>query len=86
MDEAALNDCLKEITTALLQSDVNVKYVLKLRENIKVQFKLNQDAGANLRKVMHSTVIRELTQLLESEKKPYVLKRGNPNVIMFVGL
>lgn len=29
IDEAALNDCLKEITSALLQSDVNVKYVLK---------------------------------------------------------
>lgn len=29
IDEDVLNECLKDITTALLQSDVNVKYVLK---------------------------------------------------------
>ena len=29
IDEDALNDSLKDISTALLQSDVNVKYVLR---------------------------------------------------------
>lgn len=33
IDEDVLNECLKDITTALLQSDVNVKYVLKLKSN-----------------------------------------------------
>jgi signal recognition particle subunit SRP54 len=31
IDEEVLNECLKDITTALLQSDVNVKYVLKYK-------------------------------------------------------
>jgi signal recognition particle subunit SRP54 len=29
IDEEVLSQCLKEIATALLQSDVNVKYVVK---------------------------------------------------------
>lgn len=50
-----------------------------------MQFKLNQD-GANLRKMMQSAVVKELTALLQSENKPFKPKRGHPNVIMFVGL
>ena len=34
IDEKTLGICLKEIVTALLKSDVNVKFVLKLRQNI----------------------------------------------------
>lgn len=86
VDEVALNECLKEITTALLQADINVKYVKKLRDNIILQFKMNEDQGTNLRKLIHGTVVKELTDMLDSQKKPYQPKKGKPNVIMFVGL
>ena len=58
----------------------------RLRENIKLQFKLNLETGANLRKLIQSTVVKELTAMIESDKKSFVPKRGVPNVIMFVGL
>jgi signal recognition particle GTPase len=37
IDEKVLQDVLKEIATALLQADVNVKHVLKLREDVKAK-------------------------------------------------
>jgi signal recognition particle subunit SRP54 len=36
IDEAVLDACLKEIMTALLQSDVNIKYVLRMRDAVKM--------------------------------------------------
>ena len=86
IDEQALEECLKEIATALLQSDVNVKYVAKLRENIRIQYKLQADSGTNLRKLIQTAVVKELTKMLECERKPYIPKKGKSNVIMFVGL
>ena len=86
IDEAALEECLKEIVTALLQADVNVKYVAKLRENIRIQFKMQADSGTNLRKLIQTSVVKELTKMLESDKKAYVPKKGKCNVVMFVGL
>ena len=35
VDEKIIDACMKDIVTALLQADVNIKYVLKLRTNIK---------------------------------------------------
>ena len=86
IDEAALEECLKEIATALLQADVNVKYVAKLRENIRIQFKMQADSGTNLRKLIQTSVVKELTKMLESDRKPFTPKKGKSNVIMFVGL
>lgn len=40
IDEAMVDQCMQEISMALLQADVNVKYVAKLRDNIKMQFKM----------------------------------------------
>ena len=52
LDEKTLNICLSEIVKALLSSDVNVKYVLRLRSNIQAQFKMNQSTGADMRKLI----------------------------------
>lgn len=35
IDEATLNELLTEIATALLTSDVNIKYISKLRDAVK---------------------------------------------------
>lgn len=42
--------------------------------------------GANLRKLITSTVVEELTKMLSSQNKAYEFVRGKPNVVMFVGL
>jgi len=53
IDEAALDACLKEIATALLQSDVNVKIVAKLRNNVKKRVNMEQMAdGLNRQRVI----------------------------------
>ena len=43
---------MKEISIALLQSDVNVKYVKELRDNVNKKFKIQYEEGANLRKLV----------------------------------
>jgi len=77
---------LNEISMALLQSDVNIKFVKRLKDNITLKFKLNEEKGGNLRKMILSTVASELTALLSADKPAFVPKKGRPNVIMFVGL
>lgn len=44
VDEAALDACLKEICTALLQGDVNVRQVAALRANVKKRVQAADDA------------------------------------------
>ena len=39
VDEEAVKECLKEICNALIASDIDIKYVFKLRENILNKFK-----------------------------------------------
>mmetsp|Transcript_7262 Transcript_7262/g.13455 ORF Transcript_7262/g.13455 Transcript_7262/m.13455 type:complete len:504 (-) Transcript_7262:727-2238(-) len=87
IDDEAVNACIKEITSALLQADVNVRYVARLRDAIRLQVSAESEGAAtNKRKVIQKAVVGELQRMLESERKPYVMKKGRPNVIMFVGL
>ena len=85
-----LDACLKEIVTALLQADVNVRLVGKLRDNVKTRANnADKGAGLNKRKIIEKAVVDELSSMLSSgvdEKKLVDLKKGHPNVIMFVGL
>ena len=41
---------------------------------------------SQLSKLVQKAVVQELTSLLSPHAKPYVLKKGKPNVILFVGL
>ena len=85
-----LDACLKEITTALLQADVNVKLVMNLRTNVKTRANnADKGAGLNKRKIIEKSVVDELSSMLSSgsdEKQLVDLKKGKPNVVMFVGL
>lgn len=94
VDEAQLNTLLGEISRALIESDVNVKLVMGLRDSIKTRvsdvIEREQDADpnrqSNVSKLVQKTVVDELTALLTPEAKPYNMKRGKPNVVLFVGL
>ena len=57
IDDEQLDLCLKEIATALLQSDVNVKFVAQIRSNIKNSFKLNDTlmASGNRQKIIQKS-------------------------------
>lgn len=43
IDEATLNELLTEIASALLASDVNIHYISKLRNAVKVQVTLQME-------------------------------------------
>jgi signal recognition particle subunit SRP54 len=101
--EQHLTTLLSEITRALIESDVNVKLVMQLRDNVKTSVQAlideegeeggdstntnaQQRSASQVSKAVQKAVVEELVNLLQPDKKPYVLKRGKPNVILFVGL
>lgn len=58
-----------------------------MRDAVKTQVGLqNEGGGANMRKLITQTVVKELTAMLDTENKPYEFQKGKPNVVMFVGL
>ncbi|KAF7267208.1 signal recognition particle 54k [Rhynchophorus ferrugineus] len=87
INEEVLNGMLKEICTALLEADVNIKMVKKLRENVRAVIDFDEMAGGlNKRRMIQSAVFKELVKLVDPGVKPYQPIKGRPNVIMFVGL
>jgi signal recognition particle subunit SRP54 len=45
-----------------------------------------EQRASNVSKLVQKAVVDELVALLEPSRKPYGMKRGKPNVILFVGL
>lgn len=90
IDEKLLNEILTDIASALLASDVNIKYVSELRTSVKttVMLQMGQGdmGGANLKKLIQKCVVDELTKMLSSVNKAPEMQRNKPNVVMFVGL
>lgn len=55
---------LKEICTALLEADVNVKLVGRLRQNVRDAIDFDEmAAGLNKRKIIQSSVFNELCRV-----------------------
>jgi signal recognition particle subunit SRP54 len=87
IDEAAVDELIKEIVRALIEADVNIKLVMNLRDNIKKSVAPEQlAAGTNKRRLLQRVVFDELCNMLDCKTQPYKPKRGQPNVLMFVGL
>ncbi|KAM1078018.1 hypothetical protein ACFX15_024632 [Malus domestica] len=87
IDEKVLNECLNEITRALLQSDVQFKLVRDMQTNIKKIVNLDDlAAGHNKRKIIQQAIFNELCKMLDPGKPSFAPKKGKPSVVMFVGL
>lgn len=87
VNDDVLNDLLQDVCRALVESDVNIKVVATLRKGIKEKVNLaDAPAGLNRRKMVQRAVMEELVRLVDSGTKPYQMKKGKSNVIMFVGL
>ena len=118
----ALNALLSEISRALIESDVNVQLVMKLRTNIQKKVgelvanhsssssnnNNNNASNVNINRMVQRAVVDELTAMLtpsttttttttgsddnantkksNNHNKAYNMKRGKPNIILFVGL
>ena len=99
-DEKLLDALLKEICSALLESDVNVKLVQSLRNKVKARVLPQLQASANVtsdtggitaaqKQLLQKAVYDELVALVdpgEGAAEPFKPKKGQTNVVMFVGL
>jgi len=87
INEEVLNSMLKEICTALIEADVNIKLVKKLRENVKSVIDFDEmAAGLNKRRMIQTAVFKELAKLIDPGVKAWQPTKGKNNIIMFVGL
>jgi len=86
VDEKLINELIKDIQRALLQSDVNVKLVFDLTEKIR-QRALSQEAAKGLTKKEQiiNIVYEELVNFLGKEQHKIDIKQ-KPFRIMLVGL
>lgn len=87
VDQKALDDLVDDIVRALMESDVNIMLISRLRNNIRSNINLEEiAAGVNARRMIQQSVFEELCKLLNPGKEPFRPRRGRSNVIMFVGL
>ncbi|EPS68116.1 hypothetical protein M569_06658, partial [Genlisea aurea] len=87
IDEKVLNDCLNDISRALLTADVNFKLLADMRANIKKIVNLDDlAAGHNKRKIIQQAVFNELCRILDAGKPAFTPKKGKTSIVMFVGL
>lgn len=89
VDESVLNACLKEIGNALMQADVRMELVLKMRKSIVNRVKMEElAAGHDKRKIIEKAVFDELCELLDagSGRKKFEPKKKEQSIVMFVGL
>lgn len=64
-----LNSMLKEICTALLEADVNIKLVKDLRQNVRAAINFDDTAGGlNKRRMIQSAVFKELVKVNSNTK------------------
>ena len=60
---------LKQVVMALIEADVNIRLVKKLRENVKGVINFDDmAAGLNKRKMIQSAVFKELVKLVDPGK------------------
>ncbi|MBT6735207.1 signal recognition particle protein Srp19, partial [Candidatus Woesearchaeota archaeon] len=87
INEALINELVKDIQRALLSADVNVKLVLNLSKNIKEKA-INKEPpkGVNPRDFLVNIVYEELTVFLGGELKKINITKKRPFKIMLVGL
>ena len=85
VDEKLINELVKDIQRALLQSDTNVQLVFSLGKKIKERAKKPAPTGITQREFLINIVYEELVTFLGSDAKEISLEK-TPKTIMLVGL
>lgn len=87
INKEVLDGLLKDICTALLEADVNIRMVKQLRENVRSVIDFDEmAAGLNKRRMIQMAVFKELVKLVDPNVKAWQPIKGRTNVVMFVGL
>ena len=88
----SIDGMLKGISTALLEADVNIMLVSKVRNNIRSVLLDNKTTNRSMnnvqtKKLVQKTVFDELCGLVDcTDQKVFQPKKKATNIIMFVGL
>ena len=85
VDEKLINELVKDIQRALLQSDTNVQLVFDLSKKIKERAKEKTPPGITQREHLIKIVYEELTNFLGKETSEIKVEK-RPTQIMLVGL
>lgn len=85
VDEKLINELVKDIQRALLQSDTNVQLVFDLSNKIKTRAKEKTPPGITKREHLIQVVYEELTNFLGKEAREIKIEK-KPTKIMMVGL
>jgi len=85
VDEKLVNELVKDIQRALLQSDTNVTLVFGLGKKIKERAKTPAPAGITQKEFLINIVYEELTEFLGKEVREISIDK-KPLKIMLVGL
>lgn len=87
INQDVLDTLLREVCTALIESDVNIRLVKQLRENVRSVIDFDEmAAGLNKRRMIQMAVFQELVKLVDPGVKAWQPVKGKTNVLMFVGL
>ncbi len=87
VDEAAINEFLRDVQRALLEADVNVKLVLELSKRIKERaLKEEVPPGFSRRELAVKILYEELTNLLGKKPADIEIDGKRTNVILVVGI
>lgn len=86
VDEEVVASFVKDLQRALIQADVNVRFVLELSERIKKRaLEEKYPAGISRKDHIIKILYEELSSMLGRESK-LELSRGKTNIIMMVGV
>ncbi len=85
VDEKLINELVKDLQRALLQSDTNVQLVFDLSKTIKERAKTNPPPGITKREQLIKIVYEELTNFLGKETREIKITK-KPTQLMLVGL
>jgi len=88
VDEQVVENMLKEISNALVESDVNIKLVIGLRKKLKAKIEGgSEQQGLDRKKLIQKAVFDELCSLVDcGGAKVFRPRKKKTNVIMMVGL
>lgn len=82
-----VDEILKEISIALLSSDVNVKIIQKLRTDIKQKILLKEShSNATRKKIVHQAIVNSLIELIDPQVKAFTPSKSKFSTILMVGL
>eukprot|EP00477_Mikrocytos_mackini_P001974 GAHX01002156.1.p1 GENE.GAHX01002156.1~~GAHX01002156.1.p1 ORF type:complete len:321 (-),score=68.13 GAHX01002156.1:60-1022(-) len=81
-----IDDCIKEISNALVSGDISIKLVIQLRKKIKERLSSITGAGLNTRKIAQKEIYTCLVDMLSSKSPAFTPVKNKTSVVLLVGL